>query len=284
MLVSKDVWTAILMGGQRMKNRISGLIMVIIILLAGCSTQETSSKPKDTPSEQLKPAPSPTATPPFTFAVTGDFKPFNYEQDGKLTGFDVELGEEIACRIGRIPQPLKIARDQLIPGLKEGKYQAVISSLSITPGRTEEIAFTTPYYVTGGQLFILEQNPSAAVEQLKDKRIGIIKGTPYMILAQNHTNNPKEYENYRQMIQDLTGGKIEAILTDKMIGLTAIKEEKLKIKPIGSLLYRDEVGIALPKSDQELLQKVNKAIEDMVTDGTYNRMSTKWFGVDISKE
>ncbi len=265
-----------------MKNWINLFIILFVILLAGCSTEETTTQPtqpSNPPSQQTKQA----ATQPFRFAVRGDFKPFNFEQDGRLTGFDVELGEEIARRIGMSPQPQKIPYDQLIAGLKEGKYQAIISSLSITPGRTQEIAFTKPYYVTGAQLFVLEQNQSTTVEQLKDKKIGVITRTPYMTLAQNHTKNVKEYQTHVQMLQELAAGKIDAILIDKMIGLTAIKEEGLKIKPIGSLIVHDEIAIALSQTNQDLLQQINKVLEDMIKDGTYGKISTKWFETDIIK-
>jgi polar amino acid transport system substrate-binding protein len=268
------------------------LLLIMMILLMGCNAKETTTvpaNPSEEPTQAATPAPvgeEPAPEPElkdFTFAVAAQFKPFNFEQDGKLSGFDVELGEEVAKRMGKEPRVLKEPYDSLLEGVKGQKYDAVISSLSVTPQRAEEVAFTTPYYRTGAQLFVKVDNESINPAELKEKSIGAVEGTAYHWMAKQHSKKVKGYPNYTELFQALSEGKIEGIIMDRMMGLIAIKEKAQSIKPVGELLHEDQVAIAVHKDNIELLEKLNTAFTEMMSDGTYEKISVKWLGVDISK-
>lgn len=240
----------------------SFLSMLVLILGTGCSKETSTSPP-----------------PLFEFAVTGEFKPFNFEEGEVLTGFDVEIGEEIAYRLGMDPKPLKVAKESLLTELKAGKYQAVISSLSITPERLKDVLFTQPYYETGAQCFILEDNTEIGnIEMLKDKRIGALGNTMYSTLAKSYTDKPQLYSSYADMLQDLTAGKIDAVIMDSMMGRIAKNEEGYRIQRLDGLLHKDEVGIAVDLNDSKLLDQINQALSDMKADGTFEKISLKWLG------
>lgn len=274
-----------------MKKWIPLLYLLIMMLVVGCASQKATTGPSETPttpvtqtpSNSSEPAePSSTTQSTFSFAVTGTFKPFNFEENGKLTGFDLEIGEEIARRLDMEPQPVKEGHDTILQGLSEGKYQAVISSLSITPERSKKVAFTKPYYQTGAQWFIGSENTAiTAAEQIQGKKAGVVLGSNYKVLAEQKAKSIKEYPDHVTLLRELAAGKIDAVLIDKMVGLTAIKEEGLKIKPVGSLLFTDEVAIAVNATNQELVAQINQALEAMIQDGTFATISQKWFGVDI---
>lgn len=256
----------------------------------GCNAKETTtvpSNPSEKPTQTSPAAESPAQAPleqkAFTYAIAAQFKPFNFEQDGKPTGFDVELGEEIARRLGMEPQAIKEPYGTLLEGVKGKKYDAVISSVSVTPQRADEVAFTIPYYRTGAQLFVKADNETMNSAELKEKSIGAVEGSVYHWMAKQHSKKVKGYPNYNQLFQALSESKVEGIVMDRMMGLIAIKDQTQPIKPIGDPLHEDPVAIAVHKDHTELVNQINQAITEMMADGTYEKISVKWLGVDISK-
>ncbi|WP_134702177.1 transporter substrate-binding domain-containing protein [Ammoniphilus sp. YIM 78166] len=269
------------------------LLVIMMTLLMGCNAKETTTVPSnssETPTQPAMPTPAtggpaqaPNEQKLFTFAIAAQFKPFNFEQDGKPTGFDVEVGEEIARRLGMEPQAIREPYETLLEGVKGQKYNAVISSLSATPQRAEEVAFTVPYYRTGAQLFVKADNENINPTELKEKSIGAVDGSVYHWLAKQHSKKVKGYPNYNELFQALSEGKVEGIVMDRMMGLIAIKDQNQPIKPAGDLLHEDQVAIAVHKDHTELVNQINQAITEMMADGTYEKISVKWLGVDISK-
>ncbi|MEW9672712.1 transporter substrate-binding domain-containing protein [Ammoniphilus sp. 3BR4] len=272
-----------------MKKWLKPLLLWIsaMVIGVGCTSKDASTTPP--PSENQREILSPTGQQQekesLTFAMTGQFKPFHYEQDGKLVGFDVEIGEEVAKRLGMEPNPVKVAKDTLLDGLEKGdQYDAVIGSLSITPQRMEAVSFTKPYYYSGAQIFIKADHEGImTVDDLKDKKVGAIDGTAYYTLSAKYSKKAAGYPDYPLLLKDLSEGKLDAVIMDRMMGYIAIKEKAAPIKPLAEPLYRDEIGIAVKKDETDLLQGINKVLDEMMADGTFAKISVKWFGMDISK-
>ncbi|WP_164984991.1 transporter substrate-binding domain-containing protein [Ammoniphilus sp. CFH 90114] len=263
------------------------LALMTIILGTGCNAKDASTTPPIESPTELPSAEQPAIQEKenFTFAVSGQFKPFNFEQqDGSLTGFDVELGEELARRLDMNPIVVKEPQASLLEGLQQQQYDAVISSLSITTKRAERFSFTKPYYVSGAQVFIKNDNDKiTTLEDLTDKKIGAVDGTAYHTLAKNYSKKIANHADYKTMLQELVDGKTDAIIMDRMMGIITMKENKAPLKPVGEFLYKDEIGIAVAKDRADLLDLIESALDEMIKDGTYEQISMKWFGVDISR-
>lgn len=228
----------------------------------------------------------PTQTRPltFTYAMSGLYKPFNFTtENGKLSGFDVEIGEALAKDMGMNPAPVTNPWETIIQGLLNNKYDAIIGSMAITPEREKVVSFTKPYYRSGAQIFVSEENNvihSAA--DLNGKKIGVVKSSTYKQLALQYTpaDHVNSYDSDLTALMDLPTGRLDAVITDQMVGFQAMKNG-LKIKPVGKPLTMDKMGIAVRKDDTELLNKLNKALDDIINDGTYQEISDKWFGRSI---
>ena len=82
-------------------------------------------------------------------------------------------------------------------------------------------------------------------------------------------------------LQDLVPGRIDAVITDKIVGVSAMSEQGLKIKLAGDVLNREEISVAINKDHDLLLEKINQAIAEIIADGTYEEISMKWFGLNI---
>ena len=222
----------------------------------------------------------------FRYAMSGLYKPFNFkENDGKLVGFDVEIGEALAKKMGMKPVPVTNPWETLIQGLKAKKYDVILGSMAITEERLKAVNFSNPYYRSGAQIFVAKKNNSiSSAEDLKGKKVGVVKASTFKALVEKQTDQITEYDSDITALMDLEPGRVDAVITDQMVGLRMIKEGKSNIKEAGTPLNLDEMGIAIRKDDKEMVKKVNKALDEIIKDGTYEKISKKWFGKNILGE
>lgn len=273
-----------------MRRPLFGVVVIVLALMlalagvAGCATESDDGGDEATNGET---GGSAAEAEPFTYAMSGLYKPFNYTEGGELTGFDVEIGEEIARRIDREPAPTTNPWETIIQGLKAEKYDAIIGSMAITEEREEQVDFSDPYYRSGAQIFVAEDNSDiASKDDLAGKKIGVVKASTFKDIAETLTDpdNVVGYDSDVIALQDLTTGRIDAVITDQVVGFSAINEEGLALKDVGEPLYVDEMGIAVREGDDQLLDDINFALESMIADGTYAEISNKWFGRSILGE
>ncbi|HEK9101607.1 ABC transporter substrate-binding protein [Bacillus pfraonensis] len=222
----------------------------------------------------------------FRYAMSGLYKPFNFkENDGKLVGFDVEIGEALAKKMGMKPVPVTNPWETLIQGLKAKKYDVILGSMAITEDRLKAVNFSNPYYRSGAQIFVAKKNDSiSSAEDLKGKKVGVVKASTFKTLVAKQTDQITEYDSDITALMDLEPGRVDAVITDQMVGLRMIKEGKSNVKEAGKPLNLDEMGIAIRKDDKEMVKKVNKALDEIIKDGTYEKISKKWFGRNILGE
>ncbi|WP_313802891.1 transporter substrate-binding domain-containing protein [Cytobacillus sp.] len=252
--------------------------LFLVLILAACGTEGNSSTDNAAESTTDKSTTKET----FSFAMSGVYPPLNFKKDGKLTGFDVEIGTEIANRLGREPKPVTNPWETIIQGLKADKYDAIIGSMTATPERDKQVDFTEPYYLSGAQIFVAEGNQEIrSKEDLAGKTIGVIQASTWKDMAEELSDQVKGYPGDVNALQDLVAGRIDAVITDKIVGLNAKNEKGLKIEAVGELLNEDRVSVAVQEGDTALAEKINEAIQSMIDDGTYEKISMKWFNENI---
>ncbi|EGK11627.1 ABC transporter substrate-binding protein [Kroppenstedtia eburnea] len=218
----------------------------------------------------------------LTFAMSGLYKPYNFKQSGQLTGFDVEIGKAIAKEMGLKPNPVTTPWETIVAGLQAGKYDAVIGSMGITEKRKKAVLFTDPYYRSGAQVFIREGNDEIGTpEDMKGKKIGVVKASTYKDEALKYSKEIKEYTSDVVALQDLPTGRIDAVITDEGVGDHAIKHDGLKIRKVGKPLTMDEMGIAIHKNNPGLEKEINQALKNIIENGTYEKISQEWFNRNI---
>ncbi|TDW02060.1 ABC transporter substrate-binding protein [Pseudobacillus badius] len=220
----------------------------------------------------------------FRYAMSGLYKPFNFKEGGQLAGFDVEIGQALAKKMNMKAEPVTNPWETIIQGLQSNKYDAILGSMAVTEERKKAVSFTTPYYRSGTQIFVAQDQSSIkSANDLKGKKIGVVKASPYKDLAEKYTDKVQEYDSDLTALLDITTGRLDAVITDQMVGFRVMKEKTMKIKDVGKPLTYDEMAIAVRKDDKELEDKLNKALAEMIEDGTYEKISDKWFGRNIYK-
>ncbi|HLO13171.1 MAG TPA: ABC transporter substrate-binding protein [Pseudoneobacillus sp.] len=255
------------------------ILSVLLIILSACGSKENAGTEKENKGLKLVEDGS------LTFAMSGLYPPLNFKKDGKLTGFDVEIGTEIAKRIGLEANPVTNPWETIIQGLKANKYDAIIGSMTATTERDKQVDFTNPYYLSGAQIFVAEDNSDIqSKEDLKGKTVGVIQSSTWKDMAEELSDDVKGYPADVNALQDLAIGRIDAVITDKIVGVNAKNEKGLKIKAIGDLLNEDRVSVAVNEGNKELADKINEAIQSMIDDGTYEEISKKWFNENIMEK
>lgn len=217
-------------------------------------------------------------------AMSGQYPPFNFvDEQNRLTGFDVQIGQEIAKRIGIEAEPLSTAWDGIIAGLLANKYELICGSMAITEERLKSIDFSDPYYRSGAQLFVKKDSSIKSVKDLEGKKVGVTLGTTYEKWVRENISKAdvRTYKGVPDMILEIGTGRIEGFITDKIVGALAIKDKGASIDLAGELLYEEKMGIALRQNNPELKAAINKALAEMKNDGTYHKISMKWLGIDV---
>lgn len=214
--------------------------------------------------------------------IEGAYPPFNsFDENNELIGFDVDITNAIAERLGTTVEFVPTPWDSIIGGLNAGKYDLVISSLTITDERSEKVDFTEPYYHTGTQIFAPEDTAIESTDDLAGFVVGVTLGTTFEQMAVERGAEVRTYKSDQLAMEDLANGRIDAVITDGPVGLAIVAERGFPIVAYGERISNPAAGIAVDKGQSDLLAAVNKALEEMKTDGTYEEISIKWFGADI---
>jgi polar amino acid transport system substrate-binding protein len=164
-------------------------------------------------------------------AMSGQYPPFNFvDAQNRLTGFDVQIGQEIAKRIGIKAGLLTTAWDGIIAGLLANKYELICGSMAITAERLKSIDFSDPYYRSGAQLFVKKGSAIKSVKVLKGKKVGVTLGTTYETWVREHIADVdvRIYKGVPDMILEVGIGRIDGFITDKIVGALAIKKKECR--------------------------------------------------------
>ncbi|OJF77774.1 MAG: ABC transporter substrate-binding protein [Treponema sp. CETP13] len=223
----------------------------------------------------------------ISFAGSGGYPPFNYmTAEGTIVGFDVDVANEIATRLDKTLDYKTTAWDGIIEGLRAGRYDGILGSMGITEERQKIVNFSTPYYYSGPQLIVQKGSKINSFEDLtSESKVGVATGTTFEKDAKAWGVTVKLYEDDNQTLMELLNGRLDAVLTDRIVGLNAISKISggNNLLLVGSVIRTEKMGIAFNKKDSDLCARVNSILEDMRKDGTLQNISEKWFpGSDIT--
>jgi L-cystine transport system substrate-binding protein len=213
----------------------------------------------------------------------GAYPPFNFLNEQKqFDGFDVDVANDIARRLGIRVEFVATQFEALIGGLDADKWDIVIAQMSITDQRKKQVDFTDPYVVTGGVIIVRNgESGYTTLADLKGKRVGAGSGTTFEEVATAAGAEVTTYKSVNQYVQDLENRRLDAIINDRITMGYLIKSKNLPLKISSTdLVSRDVIGMAVKKNNPDFVAAVNKALNEMKTDGTYKTIYVKWFGVE----
>ncbi|SIO68902.1 amino acid ABC transporter substrate-binding protein, PAAT family [Burkholderia sp. GAS332] len=228
------------------------------------------------------------------FGVDASYPPFESKgADGKLTGFDIDLGNQICARLKAKCVWVENDFDGMIPALKAKKFDGVLSSMSMTPQRAEQVTFSDKLFNTPTRLIAKKGSTLLPTpESLAGKTIGVEQGTIQETYAKTYWE-PKgarivPYQNQDQVYTDLLSGRLDGALQDAVqadigflntprgAGFQFAGQDIVDAKILGN-----GAGIGMRKDDVDLKEKIDKAIADIIKDGTYKAIEKKYFVFDV---
>ncbi|WP_432402471.1 amino acid ABC transporter substrate-binding protein [Wukongibacter sp. M2B1] len=252
------------------------MILAVVLVAAACGAK---------PSEEV-------GNEVIRIGTSGGYHPFTFmNEEGELDGFEIDVWTEIGKRIGYDIEFNTAAFSGLFGMLDTGKIDTISNQITITEQRKEKYLFPAPYVYSGAQLIVQKgNNDIKSLEDLKGKKVGVSLGSNYEQLIREYDKNNEieviTYEDFIGSLQDVAIGRIDAVMNDKLAGVINIKESGLELQLGGEPVHALENSFPFVNNEENkaLIEKVNKAIEEMREDGTLSEISNKWFEVDITSK
>ncbi|WP_372071779.1 ABC transporter substrate-binding protein [Tistrella mobilis] len=256
----KRFWTGVLAAG------------VALVMGAGVAAADDLAKIKDDGVMKI--------------AMSGAYPPFNFVNDrNEVVGFDAAIGREIAKRIGVEGRIVTTAWDGILAGLLAKKYDTIVGSMTITPEREKVVDFVGPYYHAGRAVFVTETSDVKSLADLKGKTVGVTLGETHEKWARAQDGwSVRTYKGLPELLLELKAGRVQAIVNDNIPVRVAIKENGEKLRQLDTPDIEGgavAIGIAIRKNNPDLHAAMQTALDEMMADGTYEKISMEWVGADI---
>ncbi|MCS3432456.1 cystine transport system substrate-binding protein [Klebsiella sp. BIGb0407] len=222
----------------------------------------------------------------FKVGTEGTFPPFTYHNTaGDLVGFDVEIAQEIAKRLGVKAEFVEGKWDGLVAGLDANRYDAVINQVSITPERQAKYDFSEPYITLKAVLIVNEKNSDIHnFTDLKGKKSAHTLTSNYAQVARENGAEVVGTDGFDQSIALVSQGRADATINSNLSFLDFKKHKPdAPVKIVAERGDAEQEAVLIRKGNPELRQAINSAIAEIKTDGTYQRISNEYFGADVSK-
>jgi polar amino acid transport system substrate-binding protein len=223
-------------------------------------------------------------------ATEGAYSPFNYvNPKGDLEGFDVDIAKALCEEMKADCSIVTQDWDGIIPALLARKYDAIVASMAVTEKRKQAIAFTQPYYYSVASYVVRKDSDFPdKVEALYGKTIGVQRATI-------HEGTIKEmfgdkvtiltYDTNENCILDLKNKRLDAMIASRPLMAHFITHHPEAGFTFLLGMYNPvEAAIGLRKEDQALLDQFNSALDAIIQNGTYDKISNKWFGESLLKK
>ena len=214
--------------------------------------------------------------------TSGAYPPYEFHgQSGDLVGFDVDMTEAIARKLGKKLQWLDMPFDSLLPSLMADKIDLVSAGLSATPERAKRVSFSSPYEISYSAFVTRVDYQPKSADDLAGKTVAVQIGTVQETFARALGNvEVKTYQKFDECVREVALGRVDATLMDIPAAKAYVKAKDFDGK-IAIAFNRQITGadkaIAMPKQDEALTAAVNGVIEEMDKNGELAALRDKWF-------
>ena len=270
---------------------IATLVMAALTLIAcgdedeGDGEETTATAVEEFPADTTMGALQEAGT--ITIGVKFDVPPFglNNPQTGEVEGFDVDLGNYIADRLGVEAEFVEANSDNRIPLLVDGSIDLILSTMTITEERDLEIDFSEPYYVANGDVLVPAGSDIAALEDLNGRSVCTALGSTYQDTIKKEAPDAdlRLVDRYSECLELVQNGAVDAVSTDNVI-LTGmvIQDDTLELLDLD---YTTEpYGVGIPDGDAEFKEFVDQSIAAFIEDGIWQETYDEWVGQYIPED
>lgn len=225
----------------------------------------------------------------ITVALEGTWAPWGYHDEaGELVGYDVEIGQAIAEKLGVRANFVEGEWAGLLAGLEGGRYDVMINGMDVDEGRREKYDFSTPYAYNRTAVIVRADDGSIqSMEDLEGKTTANTLSSTYASVAEGYGATVTPVDDFIQTIELLTSGRIDATLNAEVSYydyMAAQPDAPIKIACIDPATTQVAIAMQKGEGSDSLRAAIDQALEEMRQDGTLSQLSVKYFGGDISQD
>ncbi len=225
----------------------------------------------------------------FVLGLDDSFPPMGFrDENNEIVGFDIDLAKEVASRLGVTFRAQPINWDAKEQELSTGNIDCIWNGLTITEERLSMLSFTKPYLANEQVLVVRKDSGIASLADLAGKTVGLQAGSSAADALDGAADfkatlkNVVEFKENITALNDLEIGGVDAVVMDKVVADYSIVTTGKPFSVLDQGLAPEDYGVAFRKNDVKLTEAVQKILEEMKADGTVEKISTKWFGSDIT--
>lgn len=283
--------------GENIMKKLTALLLISALsvgTLVGCGNSD-SAKPADGTEAASTEASSDSAEATtfdeikangcITFATEGTYAPYSYhDEDDKLVGFDVEVAEAVAEKLGVEARFTETQWDGIIAGLDAKKYDAIANQVSITEERQQKYLFSEPYTYAYGAVVVKGDNDSiTSFEDLDGKDVALTVTSNWAEVAESYGGTIVSTSGFSESIQLVIQGRADATVNDNVTFLDfKANQPDADVKIVATSDEATESAILIRQGDEDLQAAINDALKELRDDGTLKSISEKYFGEDIT--
>jgi polar amino acid transport system substrate-binding protein len=229
------------------------------------------------------PAPAPARV--LVVATDAAYAPFQFQNErGEIVGFDIDLMRAVASQAGFEVRFVNTPWEGIFNGLRQGDSDLVVSAVTITEERRQSLSFSEPYFDAVQLITARQDSPVSGFADLATLRVGVQTGTTgdevvTQLLGRDSTRI-RRFESTPLALKELEAGGVDAVVADN-----GVVDHYVANNPGGNFrtvsdtsFTPEQYGIVVRQGQDELLQRVNDALNAIRADGTYDRIYTRWFG------
>ncbi len=225
----------------------------------------------------------------FVLGLDESFPPMGFrDENNNIVGYDVDLAQEVANRLGVKLKLQPINWDTKEQELNTGNIDCIWNGFTITEERKENILFSDPYMNNQQVLVVLADSKFNTLADLKDKSVTLQAGSSAADALNKNTDFKStlkevvELKDNNLCLMDLKTGNVDAVVMDEIVARYYISMKSEKYRVLDEGLSGEKYGIGFRKADVQLMTKVNDTLKEMTKDGKIAEISSKWFDKDIS--
>lgn len=248
--------------------------LVSVLLVAACSVSLVAcggKKEEEKKAEEDK---------TLVMATNAEFPPYEYYEGEEVAGIDVDIAKAVAEELGMELKIEDMAFDSVIPAVSSGKADIALAGLTVTDERKENLNFTDTYAKATQVIIVKEDSAIAGPDDLEGKKIGVQLGTTGDLYASDIKDaEVEQYNKGFEAVQATMQGKIDAVIIDSEPAKEFVAEaEGLKI--LDEAFTEEEYAIGIAKDNDELLEKVNKALKSLKESGKLDEIVAEYIKAD----
>ncbi|MEH7419192.1 basic amino acid ABC transporter substrate-binding protein [Neobacillus drentensis] len=246
------------------------MVVGLLLLLSACGTSKTGSSEKKT----------------LRVVTDAAYAPFEYQEKGKVVGFDVDFVNAVAKEAGYNVNIEHVGWDPIFVEIEKKTADFAVSAITITPERQQSYDFTVPYFLSKNEILVPKGSSIKSAKDLEGKKIAVQNGTTGQEAVEKlfgkNNQNLKKFENNNLAILELKNGGVDAVVADNTVVETYVKnnpKDNFEFIEDDSAFENEFYGLLLPK-DSKLKAELDKAVKTVIDNGTYAKIYKKWFKVE----